>query len=739
MKFTNISQLVLLILLCSSTSFVHALTFTVTSTDDNGDAMLFNGSCEDVNGNCTLRAALQEAQLSFGADTILFNIPGAGPHRIQPASPLSQLTGDIFLDGSSQPGYSFSNPQVVLDGSLTPAGTNGLHLTGDNCAISGLAIVGFQEDASTTPISGGAAVFFDGVQNCRLTACFLGLEADGSTPNPNYKGVQMTTIGAFSSRNNLIGGTGAADRNVISGNEDAGLYLEDSDLNQILGNYIGTDKNGTFAVPNLCGIAISSSTANIVGGNTAAARNLISGNTQGGMDLTLCSSTIIQGNYIGTNAAGTQAIPNTYGINLRLFNNDNQIGGNFSTEGNLISGNDSMGIKLVGVFNRIQGNRIGVQADGISPLGNGEAGISIPEGNGNEIGGPNSTQGNIIAFHGGDGIRIHAATGSTESNLISHNAIFRNMGIGIDLGFSFASNPNKGKTPNDATASPDADTGANRLQNFAMMTATYDAGSNTLTITYEVPSDPLNSAYPLTVEFYAGDPADANPQGQQLVGTDTYTALDYAAGPKTITFNPAFPVVLTGAEPFVNTVTDDNNNTSEFSFTPVLDGHPLSLQAAAKARHIELSWQHQQSDVVGYELERAAVGGRFEAIFYTSHLQPDMRFEDQHPLPGTNRYRLRLLKADGAQSHSNLVEVQWEVERRLWARFEGPTLHIGLLAGAPLPTHFELFSLNGQRLAAWEEQLQKGENAFSKTFVHLPHGIYVLRSRRFPQGVKVRK
>src|SRR5439155_14990291 len=87
------------------------------------------------------------------------------------------------------------------------------------------------------------------------------------------------------------------------------------------GNIIGLDVSGMAAIPNAGGIFISVSGATI-GGTTAAARNVVSGNTGSGINVgvNLTSSNalisagigaVIQGNYVGTNSAGTVAVPNT--------------------------------------------------------------------------------------------------------------------------------------------------------------------------------------------------------------------------------------------------------------------------------------------------------------------------------------------------------------------------------------------------------------------------------------------
>src|SRR5205823_598483 len=100
-----------------------------------------------------------------------------------------------------------------------------------------------------------------------------------------------------------------------------GIEILTNGGNTIAGNFIGTDTTGTTALGNSDGIAIVTPN-NTIGGTTAADRNLISGSVGSGIDVRprsatpVPSGTVIQGNFIGTNAAGTQALPNQEGIHI---------------------------------------------------------------------------------------------------------------------------------------------------------------------------------------------------------------------------------------------------------------------------------------------------------------------------------------------------------------------------------------------------------------------------------------
>lgn len=110
--------------------------------------------------------------------------------------------------------------------------------------------------------------------------------------------------------NVLIGGTTSADRNVISGNGSYNVFLTtDANGTIIRGNYIGTNSAGSSAFsttnPNY-GILVDSTVTNVViGGTAAGAGNVISGHVREGVWASTTGTVTLQGNYIGTNATGT--------------------------------------------------------------------------------------------------------------------------------------------------------------------------------------------------------------------------------------------------------------------------------------------------------------------------------------------------------------------------------------------------------------------------------------------------
>ena len=140
-----------------------------------------------------------------------------------------------------------------------------------------------------------------------------------------------------------------------------------------------------------------------VGGTTAFDRNVISGNDVHGVALGLGAfANVIRGNYIGTNAAGDAAVPNNNGIFISAPVGPNTLGGSASGEGNVISGNTVVGLRLAGASGQIvRGNRIGTSASGTASVPN-VFGMQISgdlanPASSNEIGGPAAADGNLIS------------------------------------------------------------------------------------------------------------------------------------------------------------------------------------------------------------------------------------------------------------------------------------------------------------------------------------------------------
>ncbi len=264
---------------------------------------------------------------------------------------------------------------------------------------------------------------------------YIGTNATGSAAVANLKdGVRITD-----SAGSLIGGSSAGMGNLLSGNTSDGIEIH-GDNNVVQGNRIGTNAGGLASLANgnngvniLPGNAMDA-TGNLIGGNTAGQRNIISGNLSDGVEIQDASGNTISGNYIGTNINGNAAIANGGdGIKLNVADANN-IGGTNAGQRNVISGNLSNGVEILGNNNHVYGNYIGTNAAGTAALGNGSDGLYIIDdqaeipaigSTGNLIGGAAVGQRNVISSNGAGGLRISGtlATGnSIQGNLIGLNA-----------------------------------------------------------------------------------------------------------------------------------------------------------------------------------------------------------------------------------------------------------------------------------------------------------------------------
>lgn len=171
---------------------------------------------------------------------------------------------------------------------------------------------------------------------------------DGTT-QPGYSGTPIVELnGSFLQPNpfpppglNIRGGNSTIRGLVVNGfASGVAIRIGDNGGNVVRGNYIGTNAAGTASLSNKIGISVESPN-NAIGGTTTASRNVISGNTTAG--LTLSSSTIVKGNFIGTDATGTTGIGNGTGIELTGLGT--QVGGTESGAGNVIAFNNQSGIR----------------------------------------------------------------------------------------------------------------------------------------------------------------------------------------------------------------------------------------------------------------------------------------------------------------------------------------------------------------------------------------------------------
>jgi hypothetical protein len=222
-----------------------------------------------------------------------------------------------------------------------------------------------------------------GPQSIRPTAALPAITGpvtvDGRT-QPGFVGVPLIEIdGSFAGVANglMISGGGTRVRGlVINRFTGHGLVISGPGGNVVEGNYIGTTLSAMAAAPNgLYGVYVADSPNNLIGGIGSLARNVVSGNISGGVSIIgpVAAGNSLRGNFIGTNASGTAAVPNNGGgIRIEQAPN-NAIGSDLVGAGNLVSGNGNAGVTITGLGaqgNTVQGNKIGVDVTNTLPLGN---------------------------------------------------------------------------------------------------------------------------------------------------------------------------------------------------------------------------------------------------------------------------------------------------------------------------------------------------------------------------------
>jgi len=338
-------------------------TYTVTNTSDSEPG--------------SLREAIESANANPGQDLIAFNIPGPGPHTIQPELlplmpwetypilALPMITDPVIIDGYTQPGAypaTESRPAKLLieiDGinAIDEYWVNGLSIAAGNCTIRGLVI-------------------------------------------------------------NRFG--------------DCGIRIHENGSNIIQGNYLGTDVTGTQSRPNHdSGVAVGTS-GNMIGGTTPEERNVLSGNGASGVQIYGGTGNVATGNYIGTDATATADLGNGWdGVHIGSNSSDARIG-----PGNVISGNDSRsGIEILGngatTNHRIVGNLVGTDVSGTNALGN-EFGIRLMDCSGNTV------EDNIVSNSRVSGISISCdpALFSVQDNTVTGNTVCSNAVFGIQIEFA---------------------------------------------------------------------------------------------------------------------------------------------------------------------------------------------------------------------------------------------------------------------------------------------------------------
>lgn len=322
---------------------------------------------------------------------------------------------------------------IELNGTNAGAGANGLTIFANDSTIRGLAInrfnrVGISLSGGDNNIIAGNFIGTDATGTIDFGNGSVGIYGEfASQSNGNIIG--GTTLSA----RNIVSGNGNAGilfefqaiNNVVQSNF-VGLAADGTSVLANNGSGIGF---GSFTPGTIIGGDDEDDGA---ADGIVTARNYVSGNIASG--IFLGNPATVSGNFIGTDTTGTLARPNNVGISANIGSNS-LIGGTTAGAGNLISGNTGDGISLGNTGNTIvRRNLIGTAADGVAALANTGDGIEIASGGSfNQIGGTGANDGNIIAFNGEDGIQITDSGVAPVNNPILGNSIYSNVGLGINL------------------------------------------------------------------------------------------------------------------------------------------------------------------------------------------------------------------------------------------------------------------------------------------------------------------
>jgi titin len=376
----------------------------VISANQTGIYLAAAGSGNIIRGNFIGVSAAGTNALGNANYGIMLNDSGSnqvgGTDPAQRNVIAGNLQSGLYLNGSTAQGNVIQGNFIGVDVSGSRAVTNGA----DGITLNG---------APGNTIGGGNVISGNGLAGININGSlavsniiqgnFIGTDALGKTAVGNFNaGVVIANAS-----DNLIGGTTPGALNVISGNQQDGIFLTNATRMLIQGNHLGLSLAGTNAVPNaLNGISLNNSRSNLIGGTVTAARNVISGNGFNGVGILRTNdfANVIAGNYIGTDAAGAKAVPNAL-AGVRIQASSNTVGGLTAGSGNLISGNGQHGVFLIGtngagMGNLVAANIIGLNAAGTGILPNTIAGVALNSAPSNQIGGIGTSARNIISGNG---------------------------------------------------------------------------------------------------------------------------------------------------------------------------------------------------------------------------------------------------------------------------------------------------------------------------------------------------
>ena len=449
-------------------------TFTVTTTGDTDDSAAGDGVCLASGGGCTLRAAITEANLHPGPDTIAFAISGSGVQTINLSSSLPTIndgTGGTTIDGYTQPDAAVntldlaSNAaiRIEISSSSESVGWHAMAISSSNNVIRGLSM---HHNWRSISFLGPNAAYNAIVGN------FIGTNAAGTYRTTSWNHANGGIYLNGGAHHNEFGRPALADRNVISGNAASGIYHvgDDTAFNLTRNNIIGLTPLGTGRLNNrLEGVDFNGGASdNTVGGMALRERNVISGNSANGVEMshgTNVRRNRIIGNVIGTDVSGSFAASYTVNSNWGIGIED---GATETYVANNVIGNGNQGGIAINGYTQgtttgtiVRDNLIGISLTG-TPIPNGGYGIRVSlDANNTQIG-----PGNVIT---NNPYGVILADARNYATVVTRNSIYNNTNLGIDL------RPQTGVTPNDFG---DTDAGANSYLNFPALTSATPSSVN---------------------------------------------------------------------------------------------------------------------------------------------------------------------------------------------------------------------------------------------------------------------
>lgn len=444
-----------------------------------------------------------------------------------------------------QPSPAFGADDTQIHGNIIGLDALGAAALGNT--LAGISVEGAVDttigytttgDLNLISANGGYGLYFLNADSTTVQNNIIGADKTGMLDRGNAGGgIYLDSFSDY----NLVGGATAGAGNLISGNDSDGVVVY-GNHNILQGNLIGTNISGAAKLGNSrAGIKLLYGADTTIGGNTSAARNLISGNGQEGVRIEDSLENTIAGNYIGTNLAGTASLGNTYsGVRIH-HGTDNTIGGATAGERNIVSGNGGQGVEVTGASatrNTIRNNAIGQSATG-GALGNSAHGVYVSDAHHNTIGVTNT-----IAYNGKAGVFILSGV----ANQILSNTIHSNQSLGIALA-------SLDVTAND---SGDGDTGPNLRQNYPVISSVTVSASTNIQGSLD---SAANTAF--TLQFFTNTTCDSSihGEGESLITTTRVTTNKY--GKAGFGFN--LPTKLPAGKYIAATATDPDGNTSEFS------------------------------------------------------------------------------------------------------------------------------------------------------------------------------